>query len=734
MQRQVLLLLSAALLGSGSLSVGHARAQATAPQSSGGAIDVGTVPVTASALNSDGSTSESGGMAIAKPSFGPFGNTSEKDTPFSTFSIPQRVLQDQQVHTTAEALKNDPSTIAFNPDQFAEFYQIRGFNITGNYIRQDGLNILNGFSPAIENDTSIDVLKGAASALYGFAAPAGIVNFHSKMPLDQPLTQIGVGYISRGQVNEAIDVSRRFGSDNQFGIRVNIYQDNGSAPVPGTSIDRNTQSVALDWKVTSELRVWTRLEHNELRQNGEQPPFFLPTSLVTFPKVPDSSNYLGQPWMYGHQDALLTEAGLDWLHNGWAIHGAIGYSTNTLKNVVQGTGQIQAADLQQNGTFGVRGTYQDYAYINRAATASVSREIVIGPVKQTFLVNYTGSDNLFKIAGLQTAPAGFAPNAILGLSSIYAPVIFPQPNVALPPETSQQDLRQNSVVLSDRVDFGPFTFLGGAVYSTFDSASNSIPEGRNTGSYLYQNKFTPIVSALVHPTDQLTGYFSYISALQQGATAPSTAVNANQTLPAFVGNQYEVGLKYQITSGLEMNGALFKIEQANAVLGADNVFRASGTQEVNGVELTYTGRITPNLSVIGGGTALDAAVHSKPTDPQNGQRPFGVPKGRVTVYAEYSIPPLPSLTLLAGAYWTAASLVQINNSASLGNYTISSPGYATLDVGATYRTTINATPVVIRAYVENSLNNHYYFINAPGGSAVGFGAPITGKLSLTANF
>ena len=721
----------------GCLFAQRAMAQAAAgpsQQPSGTTVNLGTIPVTASALNPDGSTAASGGMYVPAPTFGPFGPTPDKDIPFTTFTIPQQVLQNQQVHSTYEALKNDPSTLAFNPDQFAEFYRIRGFALTGNYIRQDGLNVLNGFSPAIENDESVDVLKGATSALYGFAAPAGIVNYHSKMPLDIPLTQVGVGYISRGQVNESLDVSRRFGTNNQFGVRVNIYQDNGSAPIQGTSVDRNTQSIAFDWKPNSEIRLWTRVEHNALRLNGEQPAFFLPTNLVSLPRAPDPSTYFGQPWMYGHQEAAIAEAGLDWSHDGWTARAAIGYSSNTLHSVVQGTGQIQAADLQQNGTYGVRGTYQKDAYINRAATVSISREIATGPVKQTFSANYTGSDNVAKFNGLQTAPPGLAPNAILGLSSIYAPVIYPQPNVALPSIASRQELRLNSVVLFDRVDAGSFTILGGTVYSTYDNASNSVPETLNGGSYLYQNKFTPIVAALVRPTQWITGYFSYISALQPGSMAPSTAVNANQTLPPFFGDQYEVGLKYQVTSGLEVNGALFKIEQANAILGTDNVYRANGTQEVNGVELTYAGRITPDLAIIGGGTLLDATVHSTPTDPQNDQHPYGVPRGRITFYGEYTVPPVPGLTLLGGVYYTAESLVQINKIPSVGNVSIYSPGYTTLDLGATYSFRVRSTPVILRAYVENALNKHYYFINAPGGSAVSFGAPITGKLSLTANF
>ncbi len=338
-------------------------------------------------------------------------------------------------------------------------------------------------------------------------------------------------------------------------------------------------------------------------------------------------------------------------------------------------------------------------------------------------MNYTGSDVQERIGKLGSN--------IIGPSNIYSPISYSSVFIPTPPTSATSDLRLNSVVLSDRVDYGIFSLLGGTVYSTYLNESNSVPATAQSGSSFYQNKFTPLITALIRPTPRLTGYFSYIAALQPGSTAPLTAVNANQTLPPFVGDQYEAGVKYQVTDGLELNGSIFKIMQQNAVLGPDNVFRASGNQEVNGLEITYAGRVLPDLTVLGGVTLLDAEVHSVATDVQNDRRPYGVPDARFTLYGEYNVRAIPGLILLGGVYYTSSSLVQLTKLGSNSVIQVTSPGFTTVDVGAIYNTQLGATPIAIRAYVENALNKSYY---QPNSIAPFLGSPVTGKLSVVARF
>src|SRR5258708_22097287 len=78
------------------------------------------------------------------------------------------------------------------------------------------------------------VLKGPAALLYGMSPNSGVggvVNVVPKRALNKDLTRVTMDYASDSQVGEAIDLSRRFGSDRQFGIRFNGLHRQGGTPL-----------------------------------------------------------------------------------------------------------------------------------------------------------------------------------------------------------------------------------------------------------------------------------------------------------------------------------------------------------------------------------------------------------------------------------------------------------------------------------------------------------------------
>ena len=98
------------------------------------------------------------------------------------------------------------------------------------------------------------------------------------------------------------------------------------------------------------------------------------------------------------------------------------------------------------------------------------------------------------------------------------------------------------------------------------------------------------------------------------------------------------------------------------------------------------------------------------------------------------MPRVPGLTLLGGAYYTSRIPVQQNSSSDIARgypATIFAPGYVTFDVGAKYATKLGTTPVEIRAYLQNALNERYWVVY---GNPVEPGPPLNGRLTLSAYF
>ncbi len=439
------------------------------------------------------------------------------------------------------------------------------------------------------------------------------------------------------------------------------------------------------------------------------------------PNAPNPLRLYGQTWDFNYVDTLRTEGGLNYSHDGWTVNAAVGYAT-TYNSYA---GNFTSVGLESDGTYDSNLTQGNSSAYSVAYRAQLSKEFTIGPVTQTISLIADGSDHIFHYSVLNPLA--------LGLSSLSNPVYVAQPNLPPAAPNLHNNIRLESEILSDKVDITRYvTLFVGGVRSAISNAEYGLPSHTSLAN-IYQNKITPIAALEVKPTANLTLYTSYIQALQPGSTAPSTAVNANQTLPPFIGDQYEVGVKAEVMPGLEINAAAFRIDQAYAYLSSANVYTENGTQTNQGFEVTAVGRVRPGLTIFGGATYVDARV-SNATGSLNGNAALLVPSYRLNAYAEYDVPGISGLTVLGGAYYTSRIPVQQNSSANIAaGYpaTIFAPGYVTFDVGAKYATRIGNTPVLIRAYLENALNERYWIVY---GNPVEPGPPITGKLALSAFF
>ena len=109
-----------------------------------------------------------------------------KDVPQSINYVTKELVLDQGAITVNDVVKNMSGV---NPYSFYNDFSIRGFRATGN--RNSG-NLVNGMrtqtslwrQSSLANIERVEVIKGPASALFGNAAPGGIINRVTKKPLD----------------------------------------------------------------------------------------------------------------------------------------------------------------------------------------------------------------------------------------------------------------------------------------------------------------------------------------------------------------------------------------------------------------------------------------------------------------------------------------------------------------------------------------------------------------------
>src|SRR5690606_30125735 len=244
-------------------------------------------------------------------SAGVLGDKPAEDLPFSVRSYDESLILNQQPQTLGEVLQNDPTVrTTFGFGNAAELFVIRGFPLYGDDV---GLNGLYGVAPrqliAPELYDSVQVLNGASAFLNG-AAPGGSslggsVNLKLKRAGFDPLTRATLGYTSGAHFGGSFDVSRRFGANGEWGLRVNGAYRDGE--------DRRTQVIggALDYD-GGNFRAALDLAYQDVRIDALRPKVTLGDSVTAIPAVPEADANQAQAYTYTEMRDVFGTLSLEW--------------------------------------------------------------------------------------------------------------------------------------------------------------------------------------------------------------------------------------------------------------------------------------------------------------------------------------------------------------------------------------------------------------------------------------
>ncbi len=197
---------------------------------------------------------------------GPYKGLDALDVP-ATVNVVTRDVMDAQGDTGLyDALRNVAGVTRQQVSGLAyDNLAIRGIPLDNrsSFYFNGVLPIDNNVWMPMEDKERVEVLKGASALYYGFAVPAGIVNMVTKRAGAQPVTSLSVLGDSHGSYGAAVDIARRFGADDRFGLRVNAMDEHVETPVDGDRGYRKFISAAFDWKINSKLKLQYDFEHIE---------------------------------------------------------------------------------------------------------------------------------------------------------------------------------------------------------------------------------------------------------------------------------------------------------------------------------------------------------------------------------------------------------------------------------------------------------------------------------------
>ncbi len=666
---------------------------------------------------------------------GPLGQMPLQDAPYSINVTPGELIENRGAHTVGDALMTNPAvsvSVAPNsPSASLSRVFIRGFNASDQSELRDGLVDRSFTIPPLENVERIEVLNGLSSFLYGFSALGGAINYVGKQPTPDLRADLKTGFYGGGIAFAHADIGAPIDDEKRLRFRLNVYGEDGDTFIQDGKQKRDLISGVVSYELVPGTVVKGDFSHQDFELNGQQvtfAPYVTPSGQTIVPKAFDPSKQYGQDWTYTKSGKDLIGASLEsHLGDVFSLRAAYRYGAMWREYA-----EVTDAFGATPGVFSERYiatprqteiTHSGYALIDaKFATFDVDHKMTFG---------YTGTEFSYN-RGLDNNGIGPTTGYVLGVSSVSAPQYFPIPaavNVNPNADVTTQMQRMDNFVIGDNIVFNSYwSAIVGASYSR-----NVVATWGTTGNYTLgatntnDAALTPSAALILKPAANVTTYLTYMQGLAPGVSAPTTSggltvVNANQVLASSLSDQWEVGVKTTLDR-FDLNAALFRIVKVNAVAepqGATSAVYAYDGREVHqGLEVMGTGKLSDQLTFVGGVTAMSARVTDAPQ--YNGNIPVNVPEFQGRAYFEYN-PWTPNLTFSFGANYDGKRPVDSANTGFID-------GSLRFDAGVRYETVEMGHKLSISLNAYNLANEHYW-LNSNG--SLFLGAPRT--LALTAKF
>ncbi|PQZ87616.1 MULTISPECIES: TonB-dependent receptor [Pseudomonas] len=639
----------------------------------------------------DGDT-YAGGQVARRTAQGMLGTRDFMETPFSITTYTADAVKNQQARTLGDVIAADPSVRATNPagGRYEQF-TIRGFSLFNSDVAYNGLyGVLPTYTIDMEMADRVDILKGPSQLINGISprgSVGGGINVVPKRATDKDINSFTGTWASDSQAGGAVDVGRRFGEDNKFGLRFNGVKQSGDTEWDHQSVDREMAVLGLDFR-GERLRLSSDIGHTERDTDAPQERVQV-AAAAPVPRASDVRRNYAQAWSKARTKDTFGTFNAEYdLSDNVMLYGGMGLRKSNHDFLRHAVSVSNAA-----GAFSVQPRDFTRDENVRTYTAGVRNWFHTGPVSHevNLAASYFYMD--FENGGARyTSPS----------SNLYNPVQTPTPSRPTRYDAKvYTENRFSGLALSDTLGFFDDRLLLtlGARWQRVkvDDWSDNVK-----GATAYdEEKLSPSGGLLFKATDKLSLYANYMEGLSQGKIAPSTSVNEDQIFPPFVSRQVEVGAKYD-AGAFAVTAAVFRIKQpAYETNATTRVFGPNGKRENAGVELSVFGEPLKGVRLLGGVMYIDSKLKETTNGAWDGNRAPATPKYNVNLGAEWDVPGLEGLTLTSRGIHSSSQYLDQSNVKEID-------AWNRIDVGARYAFKVDDKQVTLRANVENVADKRYW--------------------------
>ncbi|MDC7830762.1 MULTISPECIES: TonB-dependent siderophore receptor [Pseudomonas] len=642
-----------------------------------------------------------------------------KEEAQSVQTVTPQLIQDYEVRTLDDASKfvsgvAQSNTLAGTKDAFVK----RGFgsNNDGSIFR-DGVrsNLSHNFDATAER---VEVLKGPASLLYGALEPGGLINVVSKQPQYQQRTTLSGSAYSEGGGNLGVDTTGPLG-DSGFAYRL-IAERQSEDYWRNYGVDQHSLvAPSLSW--TGE-RASLTLAYSYNDYSG---PVDRGTVFVN--GHPSSASYdkrLDEKWSESKGITETASARYEYqLSDDWKTR--LIYAWNNDRYSLD---FAQPVSLAANGNLlrTANGAHYDYE-TTYASWDFIGRQDLLGQ-RHDLLVGLDHEDN-DQYRGNTYRNNNASRRNININAPVYGGLAAPS---LLSTTQSDQDssLESTSLYFKDNWHLNDrwILVLGGRYQSFKQYSDQGLGRDYVVNLDKRDHAALPLAGVVFQATDTLSLYGNYSRSF-----VPNTTVDdRGNTFDPEEGRSFEVGAKYDLTPGLNLNVALYDIQKKNVVTTSNvagvSVSEAAGKVGSRGLEVDLTGHLAERWDMI----ATYAYDHTEVLDdPTNeGNRLTQAPEHSGSLYLTHHLlvpSNLGGWHVGGGARYVGERAGDAANSFYMSSYTVAD-AFLRWDLPVTgYQTRLQLN-------VDNLFDKEYYPSSANSPLQVAVGEPRTARLSATVSF
>lgn len=607
-------------------------------------------------------------------------NLEPEDSPMSYNRIDQELLQTRQADSVNAALRYDPSVTSESRGTTTLFdeYNIRGFKTYSNFY--DGLRLpYDGYwnlMPQVDiyATEAVEVVKGPASSLYGYAAPGGMVNQIAKTPssVDEHEFKARVG----NQDLKELTTDHTGAISDNLNYRLVSLARQKDGQMKTTEEERLMLNPSLEWQPNDSVSVITSLFYQD-------DPHMLPSTPLpamgtvysaSYGKL-DSDAYAGDEWVDYSKKVFMPS-----ITTNWNISDDMQF-----KNVLRYTdAEGEQRNMYNAGLYSgtdnilLRSAYTtDEEMTNFTTDNQLAYQFTIGDVNHNMLfgIEYQKTDS--KAEYHDTYGQG---TPTLDLADPNYNLIDVD-SLALDTYVQNDDIEQTQLGLyfQDEIQWQDLIVVAGLRHDDFESENDRVKSGSSPTKINNEaNETSGRLAAIYNLKNGISPFISYSESFQ-----PVVGSNyaTNEPFDPTTADQLEVGVKYLSSDGTtKANLAVYDITKKNVVVSVIPTYRdqtQTGEIESKGFEISGSHMVNDWMDIAASYSYTDAKITKDELAPQyEGNTPEQVAKNKATIWADFY--PSEKVKLNAGVRYQDGMQIDRQNSDELPSVTL-------VDIGGSYQ-------------------------------------------------